>query len=190
MKLIVGLGNPGIKYKNSRHNLGFEIVSSLSQREGLSFKRDAYTDSLVAKGDGFILVLPQTFMNLSGLSVKALFKKLKLDPKDLLVVFDDIALELGNLKVLAQGSSGGHQGMNSIIESLDSKNFARLRVGTGIERKRIPLSDFVLANFTRLEQKLLKPVIEKAADCCYDWINNGNTYCMNKYNKKGLKDEK
>jgi len=184
MKLIVGLGNPGIKYNNSRHNLGFEIAGSLAERKGLSFKRDIYTQSFVAKGDGYILALPQTFMNLSGLSVKALLKKLKLDLADILVVFDDIALGLGKLKVLPQGSSGGHQGMNSIIDSLNSKNFARLRVGIGIERKIISLSDFVLGNFTKSEQKIIKPVIEKAVDCCCDWINSGTDYCMNKYNKR------
>jgi peptidyl-tRNA hydrolase, PTH1 family len=184
MKLIVGLGNPGIKYKNSRHNLGFEIVGSLAEKNALSFKRDVYTESFVAKGDGFILALPQTFMNLSGSSVKALSKKLKLNLADILVVFDDVALELGKLKLLPQGSSGGHQGMNSIINSLEAKNFARLRVGVGIERKVASLSDFVLADFTKLEQKIIKPVMEKAVDCCDDWICSGTDYCMNKYNKR------
>jgi PTH1 family peptidyl-tRNA hydrolase len=184
MKLIVGLGNPGKEFYGSRHNLGFEVVSSLAKKFNLRFKSDSYSRSEIAKCRDFVLVKPQTFMNLSGFAVRSLIKRLDLDPKDLLVVFDDITLDFGRIKIAASGSSGGHNGMNSIIESLSSKDFPRLRIGIDSPKRKSYLTDFVLDRFTKEEAMDIAAIIGLAVDCCCDFVDFRIDYVMNKYNKR------
>ena len=131
-----------------------------------------------------MLAMPLTFMNLSGVAVSALVKKYKIDLNDLLIVCDDLDLEFGRLKIKPRGSSAGHRGINSIINSLVSKDFARLRMGIGRPRKSQRTSDYVLSRFNRKEGAQLKNILNAACDCCRTWISQGIDKSMNIFNQK------
>lgn len=187
-KLIVGLGNPGLIYAASRHNIGFAVLKSLASSLKINFKRDSSVSSAVAKDKLFqqdvVLALPQTYMNLSGIAVKALLKKFKVDPKDLLVVCDDLDLELGKIKIRPQGTSGGQRGMESIIERLETQDFCRLRIGIGRPKSSASedTAKYVLAGFLRKEKAAVKQIEEDAVNCCLSWIENGIVQTMNTFN--------
>jgi len=187
-KLIVGLGNPGLIYAASRHNLGFMVLKSLASSLKISFKRDSSVSSLVARkklsGQDVILALPQTYMNLSGIAVAALLKKFKTSPLDMLVVCDDLDLDLGQMKIRPQGSSGGQRGMQSIIERLGTEDFSRLRVGIGRPPVSQDAARYVLSGFLRKEKATVKKIEEDAASCCLSWLSNGIVQTMNAFNKK------
>ena len=189
MKLIVGLGNPGILYIGSRHNIGFSVVKALALKYKASFKRKASLSSLITKikvdEDPVLLALPLTFMNLSGIAVKQLLREYKIPPANLFVICDDLDLEFGRLKVRAAGSSGGHRGLESIVGALASEDFARLRIGIDRPSGRDP-SEYVLAAFSRKEKIQLKSVLEKARECCLSWVTRGTTHTMNIFNKSAL----
>jgi len=187
MKLIVGLGNPGRIYIDSRHNIGFRVIKALAKNYKVLLKKDGGTASFNGKGiidgQGVILTMPVTFMNLSGIAVKSLVKKYKIDLGDLLVICDDLDLEFGRLKVRARGSSGGHRGLQSIIDALNSQEFSRLRVGIGRPlRDGEEISEYVLTPFHKREQAELKGVLEKACDCCAYWAKEGINKSMNMFN--------
>jgi len=188
VKLIVGLGNPGIIYANSRHNIGFQVVKSLVRKQNCALKRDKFTLALSAKikagNQNILLALPLTFMNLSGLSVKALVEKYKIDLQDLLVVCDDLDLEFGRLKLRARGSSGGHRGLESIIDTLASEEFCRLRIGIGRPHAKIGASRFVLTRFKRSEKQKLNEMLSDACGCCLAWAAQGVEKTMNLFNRK------
>lgn len=185
MKLIVGLGNPGRIYIDTRHNIGFRVIKTLARVYRIVFRRES--SGLVLSGRGkiqgqeVVLAMPLTFMNLSGVSVRALFKKYK--AKDLLVICDDLDLEFGRLKIKSAGSSGGHQGLKSIIDSIGSKKFSRLRIGIGRPLKNIKPADYVLSPFNKKEKTQLPEIIERAIDCCRVWAGEGMTKCMNIFNR-------
>ena len=166
MKLIVGLGNPGSTYTWTRHNLGFMVVGSLE------------------KPDKCSLLMPQTFMNNSGAAVKAAVKKSGIALEDILIVYDDIALEFGQMRLKPEGSAGGHNGIKSIIEHLGTKEFARLRLGVGRPRPGVDAADYVLSNFTSAEKKLLPDFINQAHECVHSWVNLGVEEVMNQFNKR------
>lgn len=186
MKLIAGLGNPGLKYKNTRHNIGFIVVEKLAEELGVRFSKKQY-NALVGAGKidskKVILLKPLTYMNLSGLSVKALAEKNNLLPQDLLVICDDLNLPLGTLRLRNKGSDGGHNGLKSITKELGTSVFARLRVGTGSDSKDDMLSDFVLAPFAKSEKKAVKAIADTASQACLSWLNFGPEAAMNKFNK-------
>lgn len=188
MKLIVGLGNPGLFYSNSRHNIGFSVVKLLARLEKIALKKDKQAPALSAKfkagSEYVILALPLTFMNLSGAAVRALIKKHKIDLGDLLVVCDDLDLEFGRLKIRPQGSSAGHRGIESVINSLGSDKFARLRIGIGRPQGSKEASKYVLSRFNRKESKQLESILNNACDCCTMWISQGMDKSMNTFNKK------
>jgi peptidyl-tRNA hydrolase, PTH1 family len=188
MKLIVGLGNPGTAYVNSRHNIGFSVVKELAKKHKIEFKKDrgcfALTAKIAFKGQEVILAMPQTFMNLSGLAVRPLLKKYKVDLSELLVVCDDLDLEFGRLKIKPGASSAGHQGIKSIIDSLKAQGFPRLRIGVGRPPVHMEASEFVLLAFTKQERLRSGEIIKKAADCCRVWISDGITQSMNMFNQK------
>ena len=188
MKLIVGLGNPGEAYAGSRHNIGFSVVKALAKKYKVSLKKDFGISSLSTKvkisRQGIVLALPLTFMNLSGIAVSRLIKKNKTGLEDLLIVCDDLDLEFGRLKLRPSGSSAGHKGMQSVIDSLNSNEFARLRIGIGRPNKNTETADYVLSAFREKEKSELKEAIEKALDCLESWVNKGVTETMNIFNNK------
>lgn len=185
MKLIVGLGNPGKQYAAHRHNVGFQIVDLLAERHGLRFD-SKQGKAQVALGllheERVALAKPQTFMNEAGTSVGALMRFYKLEPSDLLVVYDDLDLPLGVLRVRAGGSSGGHNGMKSIIAVLGSDQFARLRVGIDRPPGRMDPAAYVLQNFSAPQQDVIERVRPLAADACDSWLTQGVVVTMNTYN--------
>jgi len=186
VKLIVGLGNPGIFYSGSRHNIGFQVVKSLAKAHKISFKKEKGIKALVAKGkiEGWetALIQPLTFMNLSGEAISPLIKKYKAGLDDILVIGDDLDLEFGRIKIRAGGSSAGHKGIDSIINSLGEKEFCRLRVGIG-RPARGDISEYVLSHFNRAEKTQLKEIINSAKECAVSWISKGTEETMNIFNR-------
>jgi PTH1 family peptidyl-tRNA hydrolase len=193
MKLIVGLGNPGDIYRDSRHNIGFSVVKALAKARKISLKRDKGTFSLSGRGkidsQNVIMATPLSFMNLSGAAVKALLKKYKIALRDILIVADDLDLEFGRLRIRPSGSSAGQRGLVSITESLGTQEFARLRIGIGRPNANMEASDYVLSPFNRKEKAQLKQIIENAADCCKSWITKGITETMNIFNARSRYNE-
>jgi peptidyl-tRNA hydrolase, PTH1 family len=192
MKLIVGLGNPEPKYAMTRHNLGFLVVAELAEKEGASFKKSAVAQGLGAKikleQESCSLLLPTTYMNNSGLAVKAAVTKNDLALEDILIVYDDMALDLGQLRLRPEGSAGGHNGIKSIIEHLGTNKFPRLRLGVGQPGPKVDPADYVLNNFTAAEQKALPDFINQALSCVHSWVTDGVEQAMNSFNKRGTKE--
>lgn len=188
MRLIVGLGNPGRSYVDSRHNIGFSLVKYLARNHKGSFKKEGGIAALTARvkigRETAVLAMPLTFMNLSGIAVEALLKKYRLAADKLLVLCDDMDLELGRIKLRASGSSGGHRGLESIMAKLASRNFDRLRFGIGRPPQGVEPVDYVLGVFTKKEKEILGLAIEHAAACCESWVNNGRSETMNAFNKR------
>lgn len=189
MKLIVGLGNPGDIYAGSRHNIGFSLIKALSRTHKIPLKKDSATFSLSGKGkisgQSVILAMPLTFMNLSGIAVRALLKKYKVTLDNLFVVCDDLDLEFARLKVKPSGSSGGQRGLESIIESVKGGSFARLRIGIGRPGRDAQPSEYVLSPFSRKEKERMPKILEKGIECCQVWAREGVTGSMNIFNRKG-----
>ena len=185
-KLIVGLGNPGLAYASSRHNIGFAVLKFLASSLKINLKKDSSVSALVGRSSGsqpdLILALPQTYMNLSGIAVKALLKKFKITLKDLLVVCDDLDLELGRIKIRPQGSSAGQRGMESIIEHLGTRDFSRLRIGIGRPKNPQAAADYVLSGFLRKEKVVVQQIEEDAVSCCMSWVEKGIVQTMNTFN--------
>jgi len=188
VKIIVGLGNPGIVYAGSRHNIGFEVVKHLASAEKIALKKEKGIKALSGKSRigslDIVLAIPLTFMNLSGEAVKPLLKRYKLKATDFLVACDDLDLEFGRLKIRSQGSSAGHRGIESIIGSLGSNQFSRLRIGIGRPRDNSDTRDFVLSRFNRREKKDIPGIVDRAAQCCLLWAEGGIDKTMNIFNQK------
>lgn len=177
MKLIVGLGNPGKKYEHHRHNIGFQIIDSFLEKIGAESsncsKYDAEVTELSLKGEKILLIKPQTFMNLSGTSVQQFVNFYKLNPsEDLLVVYDDKDMLFGKLRERSDGSSGGHNGIKSLIECLGTESFHRLKFGVGHEDQKIPTDAFVLQDFSKEEREMLPDLIDQAVKKIEDWLMN------------------
>jgi PTH1 family peptidyl-tRNA hydrolase len=185
LKLIIGLGNPGLRYSGTRHNVGFSVVKSLSGRLGLKLKKEKGISALSAKSkEGFVVALPLTYMNLSGGAVKALKEKYAVALNDILVVCDDLDLDPGRLKMSAGGSSAGHNGIQSVIEALKGEDFVRLRIGIGRPPEGVDGAEFVLKGFRFSERQKVKPALEKARDCCILFLEKDVDTCMNQFNRK------
>jgi PTH1 family peptidyl-tRNA hydrolase len=185
VQLVVGLGNPGPQYARNRHNVGFQVVERLAARAGGSFSKHPGR-TLVARvafcGAQVILAKPQTFMNLSGASVAALVHWYHLDPlKQLLVIYDDLDLPQGKVRMRTRGSAGGHKGLISIIEQLRTQDFARLRVGIGRPEYGEP-HRYVLENFRDEEWDLMKAAQERTADAVECFLRSGIVAAMNQFN--------
>ena len=182
----MGLGNPGLSFKDSRHNIGFSVIRSLAKDYKAALKKDNNSFSLTSKikvdGQTVILAMPLTFMNLSGIAVQALLKKHKLDLENLLVICDDLDLELGRQRIRAAGSSGGQKGLKSIIDSLESADFARLRIGIGRPSRNTQASDYVLSRFDKQQKVKVNGIIETAKECCLTWATKGMSETMNTFN--------
>lgn len=188
MYLIVGLGNPGKQYENTRHNVGFDAVDLLvdEYRVPSSGKQHKamYGKGVIA-GQKVILAKPLTYMNLSGESVRALVDYYKIDPEEeLIVIYDDISLEPGQLRIRPKGSAGGHNGIKNIIANLGTDHFMRVKVGVGEKPKNWDLADYVLSPFTKDERPLVNLAIEHAAKAIEQMLNGDVDAAMNEYNRK------
>ncbi len=185
MYLIVGLGNPGEEYENTRHNLGFRVVNELAARLGLASlksKHQSFIGEGVIAGHKIVLAEPQTFMNNSGAAVRGLLSWYKIDPKKLIVIYDDVDLEVGQIRVREQGSAGGHHGLESIIASVGSPEFARVRVGIGRESLSGDVAGYVLQNIPPAQRATLETAIINAAEAVQAIITDGLPAAMNKFN--------
>lgn len=173
MKLIVGLGNPGAAYAGTRHNIGFEVVDNIVAGKVVSPEMNKKINALVYKIGGIILIKPQTFMNLSGGSVKAALVFYKLESQDMLVVHDEVDLEFGEIKHQFDRGSAGHNGVESVIASLGTKEFHRLRVGVGRpDNPNIETADFVLQKFAKDDEVMVKRLVDRAAETAINWAEH------------------
>ena len=185
MKIIVGLGNPGVNYAGTRHNVGFSAIVNLSDRYGISVdtkKHKALIGKGVIAGEKVILAMPQTYMNLSGESVRELFDYYKCEPSDVIVIYDDISLDVGRLRVRAKGSAGGHNGMKNIIQHLGTDAFPRVRIGIGEKPPRMDLADYVLSRFSSEEQPVIRDCVDTAREAVETLLAKGVDAAMNQFN--------
>lgn len=188
MYIIVGLGNPGKKYEHTRHNVGFDTIDVLAERYHISVdakKHKALYGKGTIEGRKVILAKPQTFMNLSGESVRELIDFYKVDEtEELIVIYDDISLDPGQLRLRAKGSAGGHNGIKNIIAHLGGQEFKRVKVGVGEKPKGYDLADYVLSRFPGEERREVDAALERAADAVVKIITDDMASAMNEYNKK------
>ena len=184
-RLIVGLGNPGDRYRLSRHNLGFRVVEELAGRRGCSFDR-LECNSLLAIQSSLVLARPQTYMNRSGYALRCLAEKRALETERILVVFDDVHLPLGRIRFRRSGGPGGHRGMESVIQNLQTESVPRLRLGVGDPDQDLEgdaLVDFVLSPFRDVELVEVEKMTARAADACERWLVEGPEVTMNEFNR-------
>ena len=187
MILIAGLGNPGKEYENTRHNAGFLVLDTLAQKLGADLyerKHRAHCGKAVIGGQKVILLKPQTYMNSSGESIRAAADYYKVPPEDILVVYDDISLAPGQLRIRAKGSAGGHNGIKSIIAHLGTQEFPRVKVGIGEKPPRMDLADYVLGHFSSGEKKIMEEAAKEAADAICEIVNVGIEQAMNDHNRR------
>ncbi|MBC7226442.1 MAG: aminoacyl-tRNA hydrolase [Thermoflexales bacterium] len=186
MYLIVGLGNPGVRYARNRHNVGARCVSRLAATHGLEFSR-RQKNARVARGtiggEDVVLAIPQTFMNESGRAVAPLARFYQVPPERLLVIYDDLDLPPGSLRIRPEGGSGGHRGMRSVIEHLGTQAFPRLRIGIGRPPGQMDPADYVLQDFTPDEEGVIAETIERAIAAIQTWLTEGLEKAMSLYNR-------
>lgn len=187
MKLIVGLGNPGMQYAATRHNIGFEVIDSIAETYNISVTKNKYK-ALIGEGniagEKVILMKPQTYMNLSGEAVKACMDFHKISNEDLIVIYDDISLAVGQLRIRKSGSAGGHNGIKNIIAHLGTQEFPRIKFGVGEKPAGWDLANYVLGRFLEEEMKVIGPRIGDAVKATEAIIGSGIEKAMNNYNKK------
>ena len=183
MWIFCGLGNPGEEYRFTRHNFGFLVLDFFAQKKGLSFKfMPEFEAELVSYRKKALLVKPLTYMNLSGRSVKKLLSKEKILPEKLLLIYDDMDLPLGKIKILPKGGAGGHRGVQSVIDALNTKDFPRIKLGIGKSPSGIPAKDYVLSPFTKEEFKVVEKICELVSSALDELLVLGLNKVMTKYN--------
>ncbi|MBS9775857.1 MAG: aminoacyl-tRNA hydrolase [Fusobacterium sp.] len=187
MKIIVGLGNPGKKYENTRHNIGFMAIDKIKEYFNISDEKNKFQALVSEKninGEKILFVKPQTFMNLSGNSVREILNFYKINSEDVVIIYDDMDLPLGQLRIKEKGSSGGHNGIKSLIANI-GENFIRVRCGIG--KKNTEVIDYVLGKFSQTEQKVADEMTDEVVKCIDDILNILNlNQIMQKYNKKKI----
>lgn len=191
MKVVIGLGNPGCEFQNTRHNVGFMVIDRLAGNlkiDSFEQKWNGSVASRLLKGEEICLVKPMTYMNLSGKCVKSVIDSTSVNFHDILVVLDDTELPLGTLRIRARGSSGGHNGLQSIIDECGTEDIPRLRIGIGRPPENVELAEYVLQPFRIEERDLLERIIDKAVDGILCWIFEGIENAMNKFNRSFLQD--
>lgn len=192
MILIVGLGNPGKQYEHTRHNVGFDVIDVIADKYNISVtekKHKALCGKGVIEGQKVVLAKPQTFMNLSGESVAELLNFYKSDPEtELIVIFDDISLAPGNIRVRKKGSAGGHNGIKNIIAMTGTQNFMRIKVGVGEKPAGWDLADYVLGHFDASDRKLVESAMEDAMGAAILMMQGEADKAMNDYNRKKQED--
>ena len=185
MYLIIGLGNPEDKYSNTRHNMGFDVINELSKKCDIKVSKskfDAFYGMGEIKGEKVILIKPQTYMNLSGESVIKFKKFYKISNKNIIIIYDDIDLSLGDIRLKAKGSAGSHNGMKSVVENLNTQEFIRVRVGIGTPENKDDMINYVIGQIPKREREILDESICKAADSVIEILENGIDSAMNKFN--------
>ena len=192
MYMIAGLGNPTKEYDRTRHNVGFAVIDELADRYGIDVserKHRALCGRGVIEGQKVLLAKPQTFMNLSGESLRALTDYYKVLPEELIVIYDDISLPPGQLRIRLKGSAGGHNGIKNIIAHLGTQEFPRIKVGVGEKPPRMDLKDYVLSRFSKGEQELMDAAFREAAQAAVMMICDGADRAMNHFNTKKKEQE-
>lgn len=188
MYIIAGLGNPGREYDNTRHNTGFRVLDALASKYSIDVsekKHKALVGKGVIDGQKVILIKPQTFMNLSGESLREVADYYKIDPEtDLIVIYDDITLDVGSIRVRKKGSAGGHNGIKSIIAQLGTENFQRIRVGIGEKPPKMDLADWVLGHFPKEETDNLNAGTDAATEAVRLMLAGQTDEAMNRFNRK------
>lgn len=178
-------GNPGVEYEKTRHNVGFRVIDELAKNLKINMSKKKF-DAIIGEGrigkDKVILIKPQTYMNLSGNSVKQFMDFYKLFPEDLIVVYDDIDIELGKIRIKKNGGPGTHNGMRNIVKMISSEDFARVRVGTDKPKVQMDLAEYVLMPLSEDEDNILKGSISKAADAVFKIITSNIEEVMNEFN--------
>ena len=186
MKCIVGLGNPGRKYEKTRHNIGFMVIDELLDRHHWDLNKTKFNGKYAVEqflGQKVVLLKPQTFMNLSGESIRPLMDYYDIALEDVLVIYDDLDLPTGKIRLRQKGGHGGHNGIRSTIDHLGTKDFKRLRIGVGRPTTPIPVVDYVLSGFSKEQQEDVVSSIKKSADACESWLNHSFSEVMNEYNQ-------
>lgn len=187
MKCIIGLGNPGRKYKKTRHNIGFMVIDELLKRNRWKLNQSKFQGRYTIEsfyGNKVLLLQPQTFMNLSGESIKQFISFYKLEMNDILVIYDDLDLPVGRIRLRKKGGHGGHNGMRSIIEHMQTDQFKRMRIGIGRPTTRhMSIVDYVLNPFAKEELEEAHVSIQTAADACEEWLQESFDLVMNKFNQ-------
>ena len=191
MKVIVGLGNPGRQYENTRHNIGFIAIDRIAEKLGIKVDRSKFR-ATVGEGrigsEKILLAKPETYMNDSGLSVHDIVDFYKIEPEDLIVVYDDFDIPEGSVRIRPFGSAGTHNGMRSIVRLLGTDRFPRVRIGTGkADMEQRELIGFVLGGFSKDEVKVMEEAVDCARDACICWAEHGIDLTMNRYNTKKKK---
>ncbi|OGH98153.1 MAG: aminoacyl-tRNA hydrolase [Candidatus Melainabacteria bacterium GWA2_34_9] len=186
MKIIAGLGNPGEKYKNTRHNVGFMVTEALASKYNVKGSFNSKFNAIVGKGVvkdiEVLIVQPLTYMNLSGEAISKIMNWYKVDIADLFVVFDDVSLDMGKIRFREEGSAGGHNGIKSIISCCCGQNFPRLKVGIGPNPGEHLCTSYVLEKFTAEESEILKKIIPLSVEAVEDYLLSGMNFAQNKYN--------
>lgn len=183
MYLVVGLGNPGREYEDTRHNVGFKVIDCLSEKLGFEMSKERFKSlfgEYILEGEKVIFLKPLTYMNLSGESVIEAIMFYKMPLENIIIVYDDMAINVGRIRIRNSGSHGGHNGMKSIINHLKSEDFSRIRIGIGSTENNIV--DHVLGNFSKEEDKLIQKSVNTGADSVISIIKDGIITSMNKYN--------
>ena len=183
--LLIGLGNPGREYKDTRHNFGFMLIDRIAVRlnaRGMKVQSKAIVTDATYEDHKLILAKPQTYMNLSGQSVQGLVHFYKIPLTNVMVLSDDLDIPFGTIRIRAAGGPGGQRGLSSVIESLGTKDFPRLRLGIGRPPGRMDPANFILQNFSRDEMKSISEILDAAADAVLEFVKNGLNAAMNKFN--------
>jgi len=185
MKLIAGLGNPGKKFKDTRHNIGFMVIDELLRRNNWKLNKTKFNGKYAMEalnGEKVILLEPQTYMNLSGESIRPLMDYYDLGIEDVLVIYDDLDLSAGKIRLRQKGGHGGHNGVKSTINHLGTKEFKRIRLGIDKPEPPVTVINYVLGTFSKEQQTAVQEGVEKAADACEAWMNASFSEVMNEYN--------
>lgn len=185
MYLIVGLGNPENEYSHTRHNMGFDTINQIAKNNNIQITKNKFKgilENTIIQNQKVILLKPQTYMNLSGESVKEVAKFYNLKPEEIIVIYDDIDIEKGHIKIRKKGGAGSHNGMKSVVEELQSTDFARIRVGIGQPEFKSDMINYVIGKVPQEEQEILQKGVETAAKAVEEILKNGIDIAMNKFN--------
>lgn len=185
MYLIVGLGNPENEYANTRHNMGFDTINEIAKNNNIDINKNKFKglyETLNLQNQKAILLKPQTYMNLSGESVREIVDFYNIEPQNIIVIYDDIDIEKGHIKIRKKGGAGSHNGMKSVVQELGTTNFARIRVGIGQPEFKSDMINYVIGKVPKEEQEILHQGVKKAAEAVEEIFKNGIDIAMNKFN--------